>query len=406
MKLFNLKDVDWKYVAIMLNIAYDSYSSIVYAIIGRNNATRGILIAVTVLIYVLAFANMKQKELFKMLEVYAIAAVFFGIQYMAYPENFKYVKVIIQEFAGIIPFCILLFYGDRNKLSKALLNAAYIIMLSNVFEPIIKFTLNMDHGYMIYGFRYIPASLIFTQAAIETKKVQYWFFAILTLLETLAFGNRSTLLVYLLFIALYVVFVADIKKKLKYFLGVGFGWLIVTIISVPKLIQKLADIFQRFGLSSRTLMMMINNEYTKDNGRDIVWEKALEYIKDKPWLGYGVGSDRRLPLASWNTEQYVHSIVFEMMLDFGVVIFIAICISLLVIILIRLLGNNPAQYKLLVIFFVSSSIPKLCVSGSFWGEPYFWYMLAILFSSHVIGTNKTKRNIVEEVKMKWKSLTG
>lgn len=378
----SIKRDDWRYLAIILQLTYTSYSVFLYSLFGMTSLMRYVAIIPTLVVYFMAFTSVRRSEVRKISFCIILAGFLYVVQYILYPSNHKYLNEIFSEWIVYLPFCVLLVGCELRKFIKAFENVAYILFICNFLEPILKFTINQDRGYMIYGFRYIPAAVIFAYLAFlpenRGRSKRYWFFSTISLLEALILGNRSILVSFLVFLVVFIISCTGAGKKIKWVLGVVAVAISASFLSTTSFLSILSAALERFGISSRTLTMLLTSTYSDDNGRDLVWSKALTYVKEKPVFGYGIGGDRALPLASWNLEQYVHNLVLEVFLDFGVLIGGAALIWLVYMIIKRIAGGSLVYYKGVIIVLVSLAIPKLFVSSSFWLEPLFWYLIAAL----------------------------
>ena len=378
--MFIIRRSDWRYLAIILYTTYTSYSAFAYSIFGFNPLIRYVLVGFTSIVYAAAFLNMRRSEIIRFAALEIVAILFFLVEIFIFPENEIYISSIMSAYVTTIPFCCLVIGCERKRLYSVLPYIAIVLTLCNCLEPIIRFTLNQERGYMTFGFRYVPAVIIFLIFALETHERKYWIGTAVSLFEVLVWGNRSSLILITTAVALYVVFNTDSRKKIKQLTGIVSVVIITSMVNMTSIVEYMASLLEKLGLNSRTLQMLLDSEYSSDNGRYIVWNRAWQYVKERWVFGYGVGGDRRLVLASWNAEQYVHNIVLEIFIDFGLILGICAIIWVLYLIITRLSKSISREYKNIIIVFVSYSIPKLMVSGSYWSEPFFWIALFILLS--------------------------
>ena len=129
-------------------------------------------------------------------------------------------------------------------------------------------------------------------------------------------------------------------------------------------------------LDSRSIQAILSGSIMEDNGRLHIYELAKSIIDYVPTLGYGPFGDRPY-IAPYYYWGYVHSLYYEMIIDFGW----TIGIGALVLILIRCIHVYLKGDKddLAVISILVGMNVKLFISGSFWSHYQFWMLLAYIF---------------------------
>lgn len=171
----------------------------------------------------------------------------------------------------------------------------------------------------------------------------------------LAIGSRGVVVAFFLYI-IYDAFFYDRRVLIP--LGVVFGILIVLI---PVFISFLGD----FGISSRTLDLLLSGQGGTLSDRDILYAKAWEALQKHPFVGLGLYGDR--PLTG---GFYCHNFFLEVCVHFGLLLgplILVIISSAFFYLWYKLDGKHRA---ILVKYFCAGFVPMMA-SGSYLSENSF-----------------------------------
>lgn len=185
-------------------------------------------------------------------------------------------------------------------------------------------------------------------------------------MSILIFGSRGALVVGVL----YVIYdlIQKNKKNLYIILIISFSLVNIAII--------FGDYLESLGISSRTLNFIIGGGMTSAEGRDLIYDRAINLIQINWITGLGIYGDR-----TCMNDEYCHNIILEFWVDYGVIIgslFFATLIYILVRLYLRLdsLNRNVLLKYTIVLFvpfFASSSYLIDCNFGVFWGIVFLMY---------------------------------
>ncbi len=119
------------------------------------------------------------------------------------------------------------------------------------------------------------------------------------------------------------------------------------------------------------------------SGRNELYYTAIGLIKDKPFVGNGVGLFEKL-----NDGQYTHNIFLQFLVEYG--IFIGMFFSLIVIyyIIKCLMCKRKDSLDL---FLICQFIPRLFLSSVYWLNPFFW--LFVYKQMLLIGKKEENLNL-------------
>ena len=147
------------------------------------------------------------------------------------------------------------------------------------------------------------------------------------------------------------------------------------------------------GAQSRTIEMFVNGEMTEANGRDIIYDTAVELIKEGGLFGHGVYGDR-YEIGKRFYWGYAHNFFLEVFVCFGY-LGGSIFIGWLIYNVGKMIARcKDACWKALLVIFLSSCV-KLVFSDSFWYYKPFWALIGIFVIWKYLYIKKFKSKRVE-----------
>ncbi|WP_146227093.1 MULTISPECIES: O-antigen ligase [unclassified Mesotoga] len=175
---------------------------------------------------------------------------------------------------------------------------------------------------------------------------------------------------------LYMLLTRLSLRKLKYLLTtIGFlSFLVITLIAIWPLLMQISA-FQ-YGLFRVTQFIGSGGgiNWAGTSGRDIVYRSALELIKQRPILGYGI-------FGMWDFSYYPHNLFLEVLLQGGVIYLVIMLIVLFLFAWkVTHLISKDRRYKLLVVLFMYPFV-MLMFSGTYLSTPQFWFVLVFVLVS-------------------------
>lgn len=201
-------------------------------------------------------------------------------------------------------------------------------------------------------------------------------------------GGRGA--VVLLLVCLF--FQIDLLKRIPIsYYWKGFFILMVLTVFVYIGIEKLSDdysdlLHQNFNRIS-ALIEGGHVDTSASSGRDKIWEDAFNTWTINPLFGYG--------LFTYMDHFYVrpHNIFLEVMLQGGLLLLSILCYILLCAFVKyrRMLKIDKSQIFLMP--FLLYTFTELSLSGSYWFEPFFWFVLVYIYSFNL---KKARNMLLEE----------
>ena len=179
-------------------------------------------------------------------------------------------------------------------------------------------------------------------------------------------------------VLLIIIRSSDIKKIMLLF-----GLLVIGIVLYNNFIPILYAIQQfldKLGLSISALdktLFVLNTTESMNNGRSIVYEYAIEYIKNNPLFGLGIGGFEKQFFLDYGNDSYPHQYFLQILCEFGIsgAIIIMFTFKRGIKKLFFCMGDLSEERIFGFMFFITS-MPILMVSSSYWMLPPYWLFYA------------------------------
>lgn len=375
--------------------------STVLAFLGLGSLNRlfgGIIIFLPLLLYIM----LEHKLPWKYFHWILLACIlFFGGTLLFHPDyvtwytraDFGVMYVVLSPDHGAIwAFLMIEISQTQERLWNNIKWIATITGLYNLYRLLVAINVGYWSAYdmhgnisknnysLDFGYDMIFVFLVVFVCYLSTRKIYFLIVDLIAVFLALRYGSRGAFICMIAFLALYLLngSFAKWKRVFYAFLIIIFGGLLYQY--GERLAIQIASKFLQSGISSRTLEMILSGGITDGSGRTAIYELVKTAIAKSPFIGYGAYGDRPI-LGSHYYWGYCHNIIYEMMIDFGIIIG-----SLFIIIFlyksfkfIFVIKDKQLNYTFLIIF---SMCMRLLVSDTFWGNRFFWMSLAILFMYH------------------------
>ena len=245
---------------------------------------------------------------------------------------------------------------------------AYNMILGSPMDEIAsKYQGNMDLAYHL-----LPHCCLIAYYAKKKPNILNIAFTIFGAFYLMLLGTRGAALIMLLCIAWTLVLDQNSKKVLARIV-VLCGAVAAFIISplYETFILWMYKTAQDLGLSIRIFDKLLSVGQMDSSGRDVLAETLVASVKEHPFWGTGLCSDRTM------VGVYAHNIALELWVEFGVIIGTIILVALIVICLRGYLRSTSSAEKGLIIVLICSSFFKLFMSGSFMDERWFFALIGL-----------------------------
>ena len=357
---------------------------------------RRVLIGI-IIWFLVCLAGIKKSSAFDSLLLLVVVAIIFGVTISIHPEydevySGRVFHSIISGVSGIAGYVIIRQNLDFNSFRKCLKYSAYVLFLYyfiRSFEVIrtgvwSSFSVGtatnvFTNSSMEFGYSMLFPALLFMYFYLREKRLKYLIISLVGLAEITLYGGRGPILAYLCFVALYVIFVWMRSNEIRY-KAIKIVCIVLAVVLLYFFFDDILGVvvngLEKLGIQSRVLTLLIEGEATSDNGRNLLYAATWEKIIGRSfWSGYG-------PLADmfYLDGYYVHNIILEMMLDFGLIPGFCLFIVLVTCLIRTLLKCKDEEAVAILLIFVSCGFIKLFISSSFWTETTFWMMLALMMN--------------------------
>lgn len=301
----------------------------------------------------------------------------YSLHLIFYQENELPLSDRFLSFAfAVVPFYLVGATFDIEKFRKCFFYVSVITICASAAYYLI-YTRGADYsgGYTREGYSMsasydiLPHVLMVSWSALEEMKPWKLLVMVLGVFLMLSFGTRGPLVCVFVFVAIYLLFIH--KSKRRNLLRV------LTLIVVAVLIYFLDDIMLAiqgaliyFGMSTRITDKFFGGGMEDTSGRDDIARDLVDIMtNDDRFFGHGL-------LGSYKyVGTYPHNIVVEFLFSFGIVIGIILLCVLAFFLIRSYLSCRTESEKVFFFLLLMPGILKLCLSGTFLDEKFFFFLL-------------------------------
>ncbi len=327
--------------------------------------------------------------------VYFLVFLLFILTILIHPEynswfshdTYGIVPALLHPKSGIWAFLIIWLMKDEKKIVRDLKVACILLFVFHLFRFIVAtirgywniydFSGQIEQGSYNLEFGYdmlFPTAFMGAYAFIYNKRVYYipYFIGLFCIIMG---GSRGAIIWPIVLIPMMLPFRWREKKNYRAAVIILLALILVTL-NYKTITVGILSILKSVGLESRTIESILNGTFSDGSGREAIYSKAIEMIKDGGFFGWGVYGDRYEigRIVKWG---YSHNVFLELLISFGFFFGSIICIWLVknVIGLYRKCMNN--ERKIILMTFLITSF-KIIFSNSFWYTGAFWGVLALI----------------------------
>lgn len=322
--------------------------------------------------------------------------------YVSFSWMFVYAKVVspdsfvmdtsgfsVIKFFLYYPLIIIVFSSleDYDHLIDIIIKAARLFAIVLAY---ISYTTYLRNGYsfagyasydMTHGYECAKVAAVLL-LSLSLKKKKFRLFDIVAFLamafSSFVFGSRgSILMLFVYFIIIYLKNYLIDQPSNKRIVLFAFTCIVAILVGIYyyEILGQLSETLSRLNISSRTLDKMLNSSISTDTGRSVLQLQVIERWKDMPIFGYGILGDRQFISGS-----YVHSLILELITDFGYVLGVIMVIAIVVLVVKSIRNERKRELCLLI---ETITLVNLMISSSFVVNTNFYIMLAVLATSRI-----------------------
>lgn len=326
----------------------------------------------------LAIYTTSKQKLISLL-ITACVIIFYGVSYLLFPENNRYmIPALLRVFTVCVPLLLYLSnltdWGDfivqmkKFSIPFFILGGVYIILK---FAGVVSE--DVDYMQVAYS-TLLPVCIMGFIGLFEhnkTYQVLFWVF----LVAIFVIGCRGSLLIgILIFLVIFMITFQRGQKK-----GYIILCLMIALVGMA-FFDEITNFAERsllsVGSESRIIKKIDEGTLFESEGRVLRRTVIMQEVVANDYKPMGLFADRRITDSYLGFETYVHNIFLEFIVDFGIV-GIAVAIALLAWMIVVLKKSDKLQ-RLIIAFFSTYALTKLSISMSYLQETTFYCMLGVL----------------------------
>lgn len=271
--------------------------------------------------------------------LYGSIAIFF-IQYKyEYRRVFQYINLIFIIFTPIL----LIKYIPLIKTSA---NLNFMMDLS--YSVLIGITAT------VINFKYCKSKAFKTVSTI-CLIINLYYLVFLN-------NNRGSILAILVFMIIYLLRHVKNRKRLLIILSIA---IIILIPSRNVIIDYIENVDTNISWIKRLQFQIKQDNITSD--RDILYNDAIEIIKDNIFTGIGIGE-----FENDHRGGYTHNIFLQMACENGIIWALTIGLYILICSYKNIIKTYDTEENIFLMFLFVQFIPRLLLSSVQWLNPYIW----------------------------------
>ena len=340
-------------------------------------------------VFVLYRYTLSQKKFFVILFFFLISVI---ISYILYPEirDIIYnspVDLVYSPVNKLMFYCIPALGGitclsDYNELFRKMRVWGLItIGIGSISYVLVSFIAGEVVQYMVFSyFMLVPICVCYEYARIEDSVLDL-IFAIIGTVCILMCGARGTCIALILY---FIVRGFGINiRKVRTKSVINFIMLIVSLTAVflfyDDLLMLISSFLDSIGVDSRFITKLAEGVLLDDNGRNKLSIAIWKGLMDNP-LGYGIFGDRYVTGAFGSGRYtYSHSIISELLCDFGLVLGLVLLIVIFWRILKTVFYSEDDRERGLLLSLLPYGLFQLFFSSSCFENIPFFIILGLCF---------------------------
>mgnify|MGYP000988201083 CR=1 FL=1 len=330
-------------------------------------------------LYVYAFFEVAKRVKIKLIYIYLVTIVVYLTNIIIFSHHeLTQIKNVINIFFFSLPsFIYALSIRDILVFKSVLVKASIINFVIGTLLTILillGITSLHDSYSMSLSYYMLLPSILFLDSFIDKFNFKYLLSFIVSVSIIFLIGARGPLLCIAVF---YILKTIKNKKTYIYIFNILIFIFGVTIlVNIKKISLFLYNKFMLYGINSRTLFLLSRGGVYL-SGREIIFDAAVQTIYRNPLIGIGLFGDRYIL-----DGVYVHNIILEILLNFGVAFGGIIILIMNFLIIYKLIVKKHSEYNIFIIW-ISLGFVKFFYSSSYLTDYSFWIFIGILLNSRL-----------------------
>ncbi len=365
---------------------------------------------------VLLICVMKPRKYIKadFIVLYLLIIFFFFVTITLHPEyeyyylreNYGVWDHVLIPYRGIYAYLFIRLVDDPERILACMKKAGWLMYVYFGYQLILFLRRGYWYGvagandsallsYSVsFGYEVLLFAVVFIYLALTNKKWDDIIASIVGVIMILMGGSRGPVLFLGVFLAMYLL---RVLKRSKKKIIIIFGTIILSVglyVVCEPLLTGISSFITKLGFSSRFITTLLGGEITNDSGRIKIWRAAINMIKENPF-GYGAMGSRPT-ISKYIIAGYPHSIILEILIDFGVIFGGILLIAFLIASFKMLFTNRDSEWSGVFLIFWAASCPLL-ISLTYWSIPSFWAAIGVGICCHKSGKLRGKKPGKEEI---------
>ncbi len=341
---------------------------------------------IVILITSLIYNKLKIKFMVKEIIIYLVIIFYALLDYNFRPNIYTVQTYSYMIIFAIIPIFLYLRIDNLQSFFSSYSFFSIVIAILFILDPFYNYKYSGD--YMGFGYNTMILVYIGLYIKIRENKSGMLLKALLVIVfvELLIFSNKGAILSAILFTLLYELWIKGSTKKKIVMISIG----VILVLGFNTIIEVAYNIAVNNNINSysiRSLQQVVDKTASGLSGRENIWKEAQIQIENNLVFGNGAGYYR----TTNNEGMYTHNIVYDVLIEYGIVMFAIL--TILVLKGIMKIRKERGEERLVGIIFLIMWFPKLFFSSYLQAEIGFWLFL-------IWGiVNRRKDNIERTIKM-------
>lgn len=322
---------------------------------------------------------------FSLLITLGIAVSFLFVENMLFQANTLYFSENVKTMILTCLPCLLLAFSisDFNKLLE---NAERIIIpymslcLVLLYFTLSGYTFTENVNYMTIAYNLSLPTLLLGYISLEKNSSILTTAFVVVSLALLLVGCRGAFVSIILPYLLLYVQKRDVHRTVL--IGL-FVVLFILYFWFDPILEMTDNLLASAGYDSRIISKIRYGGLFESEGREILRETVTGRASQEGWPAYGLFGDRTIAASAGLDAVYIHNVVLEFIIDFGVLMG-----SILLVILIYSMFSHykkgSESYRTVFVIFWGICLMKLMFSGSYLVEPLFYLSFGLLINKYHI----------------------
>ena len=328
---------------------------------------------------IIAYSNNQNR--LKTVSSLACIVAFFELSAALFKNNSVYIQDSIQNvLLTCFPhFAIALGISDYDDLEERMERYFPVYIILSWLLIILAYSglvIMKSNDYMKIAYDIMIPIGISGYLATKYRDVRHYALFIVSAVALLFIGCRGA------FAAVAIAFLISLfrveeNKKMRW---------ITTIVAVlififfNEILEFASYILGLIGYDSRIITRISQGSLFQSTGRDLIRLRIMEYAQNQGFRMFGIFGDRYLGGITMNNETYLHNIVLEFVIDYGIFLGIVLLVVMAFMIIRHWKKSSHSELVILSLF-TTMTLVKLMLSNSYLVDSLFYSFLGLQFSA-------------------------